>query len=135
MDTTPSASAPAPASAGLLGSLRALCDGLLASGARRLELFSLELQEEKIRLIQVFIWISAVVVSGVMAVTFASLALVYVFWESARLAVLGGLALFYVVACLTVVVAFRRYLKRQPAPFDATLEEFGKDRACIRTAN
>lgn len=131
MDTSSSAAAPA----GLMGSLKALCDGLLASGVRRLELFSLELQEEKIRLIQVFIWISAVVVSGVMAITFASLALVYVFWDSARLAVLGGLALFYLVACVSVIVAFRRYLKRQPAPFDATLEEFGKDRACIRTAN
>lgn len=131
MDTPSSASAPT----GLMGSLRTLCDGLLASGVRRLELFSIELQEEKVRLIQVFIWISAVVVSGVMAITFASLALVYVFWDSARLAVLIGLALFYVAACLTVIVAFRRYLKRQPAPFDATLEEFGKDRACIRTGN
>ncbi len=86
-------------------------------------------------MIQIFIWISAVVVSGVMAITFTSLALVYVFWESARLAVLGGLALFYVAACVAVLIAFRRYLARQDAPFDATLAELRKDRACIRTEN
>jgi uncharacterized membrane protein YqjE len=131
MDT--SSSAPAPA--GFMGSLRSLCDGLLATGARRLELFSLELREEKLRLIQVFMWISAVVFTGMMAITFASLVLVYLFWENARLFVLGGLALLYTGAFLGLLIAFRRYLARQPAPFDATLEELSEDRACIRTEN
>lgn len=129
MDTSP------PATAGILGSLRTFCDGILASGTQRLELLSVELQEEKLRLIQIFMWISAVVFTGMMAITFASLVLVYVFWESARLAVLGGLALFYVVTFIAVIVAFRRYLARQPQPFAATISELGADRACIRTAN
>lgn len=116
-----------------MANLRSLADGLLASAVRRLELFALELKEEKIRLIQVFIWISATVVSGVMAMTFASLSLVYLFWESARLVVLGGLALGYALVFVAVLLAFRRYLARQPPPFEASLEEFGKDRACIRT--
>ena len=30
---------------------------------------------------------------------------------------------------------FRRFLARQPAPFAATLEEIGEDRACIRPTN
>lgn len=124
-----------PATAGILGSLRAFCDGLLASGAQRLELLSVELQEEKLRLIQIFMWISAVVFTGMMAITFASLVLVYAFWESARLAVLGGLALFYAVTFIAVIIAFRRYLARQPQPFAATISELGADRACIRTAN
>lgn len=124
--------APLPSS-GFVGALRALCDGLIATGAKRLELFSLELREEKLRLIQVFIWISAVVFTGLMAITFASLVFVYAFWESARLAVLGGLALFYTAAFVAIIIAFRRYLARQPAPFEATLEELSEDRACIRT--
>lgn len=112
--------------------LRALGDGLLASGQERLELFSVELQEEKFRLIQVFIWISAAVFTGMMAVTFASLTLVYFFWESARLGVLGGLAVFYAGIMLAIIIAFRRYRARQPAPFAATLHEIEEDRACIR---
>ncbi len=118
-----------------MGALRKLCDGLLASGAHRLELFSVELQEEKLRLIQVFIWISAVVFTGMMAITFASLVLVYVCWESARLTVLGGLALFYTVAFFAIIIAFRRYLSRQPKPFAATMGELDQDRACFRIKN
>jgi uncharacterized membrane protein YqjE len=126
---------PSPAPAGILGSLRTFCDSLLASGTQRLELLSVELQEEKFRLIQIFMWISAVVFTGMMAVTFASIVLVYAFWESARLAVLGGLALVYAATFVAVVLAFRAYLARQPQPFAATLSEHGADRACIRTAN
>ncbi|MDP2137663.1 MAG: phage holin family protein [Candidatus Didemnitutus sp.] len=118
-----------------MGSLRALGDGLVASLQDRLELLSLELQEEKFRLIQTFIWISAAVFTGMMAVTFASLTVVYLFWESARLAVLGGLALLYTGALGLIIVALRRFLARQPNPLAATLDEISKDRACIRTDN
>jgi uncharacterized membrane protein YqjE len=121
-----------PASAGFLSSLRSLGDGLLATVQDRLELFSVELQQEKFRLIQTFLWISAAVFTGMMAITFASLTLVYLFWESARLAVLGGLAVFYAGALVAIVIAFRRYRARQPNPFAATLHEMGEDRACIR---
>ena len=123
---------PTPPPDGYLGSLRTLGDALLASVQDRLRLFTVELQEEKFRLVQTFIWISAAVFAGVMAITFVSLTLVYIFWESARLAVLGGLALLYIAALVTIVVAFRRYLARQPDPFAATLHEIGEDRECIR---
>lgn len=121
-----------PADSGYLGSLRSLGDGLLGSVQDRLELFSVELQEEKFRLIQVFTWISAAVFSALMVVTFASLTLVFAFWETARLAVLGGLTALYGGAFLLIVIAFRRYLKRQPKPFAATLQEVHQDRLCIR---
>lgn len=124
-----------PAPEGYLSSLRSLGEGLLAMGQDRLELFTVELQEEKFRLIQVFLWISAVLFTGMLAITFASLALVYFFWESARLAVLSGLAVFYIGALVAIVIAFRRYLSRQPNPFAASLQEIGEDRACIRTKN
>ncbi len=126
---------PPPPPAGIMDSLRSLADGLLASAQDRIGLFSLELQEEKFRLIQIFFWISAVIFLGMMAIMFASLTLVYLFWESARLTVLGGLTLFYAGALLTMIIAFRRNLARQPKPFASTLEEIGADRACIRTGN
>jgi len=124
-----------PSPPGILGSLRALVDGLLSSAHDRLGLISIEIQEEKFRLIQTFFWISAVFLAGVMAVTFASLTLVYLFWESARLAVLGGLALAYTAAFIALIVAFRRYLARQPRMLAATLQELDEDRACIRGKN
>ena len=126
---------PPPVTSGFLRSFRALGDGLLAMAQERLELFTLELHEEKFRLIQTFIWISAAVFTGMMVVTFASLTLVYLFWDSARLGVLGGLTLLYSGALVAIVVSFRRYVARQPSPFSATLQEIRADRACIRTPN
>ena len=122
-----------PAPAGILGSFRVLGDTLLATAQDRLELLSVELQEEKYRLIRIFLWISTAVFTGMMAITFASLTLVYLFWDSARLAVLGGLTVFYASALVVIIILFRRFLARQPSPFAATLEEIGEDRACIRT--
>ena len=117
---------------GLLHSLRSLGDSLLGLVQERIELLSVEVQEEKFRLIQIGIWISAAVFTAMMTLTFASLVLVYLFWDSARLAVLGGLAGFYAVALVTVIVLFRRLLARQSRPFAATLDELREDRACIR---
>lgn len=119
-------------SPGFLHHLRTLGDGLIASVRSRIELLSIELQEEKYRLIQIFFWISAAFFVGVLALTFLSLTLVYLFWDTARLAVLGGLAGFYTAALVAIVVGLRRFLARQPRPFAATLEELEEDRACIR---
>ncbi len=126
---------PSSASPGFLHSARALADGLLATVEDRIELVSVELQEEKLRLIQNFIWISAAVFTGVLAITFASITLVYLLWDSARLAALGGLTLLYTVAMVAIIAAFRRHLARQPKPFAATLGEIKTDRTCIRTEN
>jgi uncharacterized membrane protein YqjE len=119
--------------AGFVGSLRSLGDGLLATVQDRLKLVSIEVHEEKLRLIRTFVWISAAVFAGLMTITFASLTVVYLFWDTARLAVLGGLTALYAGALVVIIVAFRRYLARQPSPFAATLHEIGEDRACIRT--
>jgi uncharacterized membrane protein YqjE len=125
----------APGPSGLLGSLRGFADGLLGSVHDRVELLSIELHEEKLRLVQTFIWISAIVVTGILAIIFASLALVFWFWDTARLTVISGLAVVYAAALVAVVVSFRRYLARQPRPFAGTLSELQQDRTCIRTEN
>jgi uncharacterized membrane protein YqjE len=125
---------PPHATGGFMGTLRVLGDSLMTTVHDRLELFSLELQEEKFRLIRTFCWISAALFTAMMTVMLASLTLVYLFWESARLAVLGGLTLLYAAALVAIILAFRRYLARLPRPFSATLDELTEDRACIRKA-
>src|SRR5687768_3269141 len=96
-----------PAAGGFVASWRAFADSVFATAQHRLDLLSIEVQEEKLRLIQIFIWISAAVFTGVMALTFASLTLVYLFWDSARLAVLGGLAVVYTGAFVAIIAAVR----------------------------
>lgn len=120
-----------PAPTGILGAFKTLGDSLLGTVQDRMELFSLELQEEKLRLIRIFLWISTAVFTGMMTVAFGSLTIVYLFWESARIAVMGGLTAVYAAALIWVIVSFRRFLARQPTPFAATLNELGEDRECI----
>ena len=121
--------------AGLLGSLRGLADSLLESARDRIELFAIELHEEKFRVIQLFIWISAAIFSAILAITFASLTIVYLFWETARIAVLGGFAVAYTAIFVAVLIYCRKFIAQQPRPFGATIMELKSDRTCIRPEN
>jgi uncharacterized membrane protein YqjE len=125
----------APGPSGLLGNLRGFLDGALGSAHDRLELLAVELHEEKFRLIQIFIWISAIVVLGILAMVCASFAVVVMLWDTARVAAICSLAAAYALGLIGTIVGFRRFLKRQPKPFAATLSELRQDRECIRTEN
>jgi uncharacterized membrane protein YqjE len=122
----------APGSSGLLGSLRGFADGLIGSAHDRLELLAVELHEEKYRLIQIFIWISGIVFLAMLAMVFVSMAVLVLLWDKARIAVVCSLAGGYLIGLGAAVLGFRRYLKRQPKPFAATLSELRDDRECIR---
>ena len=124
-----------PGSSGLLGNLRGLADGLIGSAHDRLQLLAVELHEEKYRLIQIFIWISAIVFLVMLATVFASLALVVLLWDTARVAVVCILAGAYIAAAVVTIFGFQRYLKRQAKPFAETLRELREDRECIRAEN
>lgn len=116
----------------MLGSVRSFADGLLASMHDRLELLAIELHEEKHRLVQILMWTSAIMFLAILATIFASLVLVVIFWDTARVAVVCGLAVVYIGALVAAIVGFRRYLARQKKPFAATLRELREDRECIR---
>ena len=105
---------------------------MLDAVKERVELLALELEEEKYRLVQNFVWISAALFVGAMALTFATLTVVYLFWETARVAVLAGVAAFYAGIFVVVVNWIRRNLAQQARPFAATLEEIEEDRQCMR---
>jgi len=118
-----------------MSSLRSLGDNLLGALQSRLTLFSIELHEERLRLAQFVIWLTAALFTGVMALAFVSLALAFWLWQSSPLLAVTVLAGVYLVGFVVVAVAFRRYLARQPRPFDATIQELEKDRQCIRENN
>ncbi len=119
-------------SSGFVHSVRVLGDKLLGLVQTRLALFSVELQEEKLRLMQFFIWVTAALFTGVMALAFCSLALAFWLWQSSPLVAMAALAGLYVLAFVVIVVCFKRHLARQPRPFEATIQEIAGDRSCIR---
>jgi uncharacterized membrane protein YqjE len=125
---------PSPSSPGFTDSLADLGDNLIGTLQERIELVSVELQEEKYRLTQLIIWLSAAVFAGVMTLSFATLTVVYLFWESARLGVLAGFTMIYGAALAWVIVLLRRSFA-QPKPFEATIKTLKEDRECIRKPN
>lgn len=121
------------ATPGFIKNLSALGDSLLGAIQERVELVSVELQEEKYRMIRLIIWISAAVFAGVMTLAFATLTIVYLLWDTARLAALGGFTVLYGGALVWVIVMLRRQFTHQPKPFEATIDSLTEDRACIRS--
>ena len=98
----------------------------------RLKLFAVELNEEKIRLLQNLVLVQLAVFLGAMAAIFASLSVVVIFWETARLTVMLSLAAGYLIGCVAVALVVRRRLAMQPRPFEATIEELEQDRSCLQ---
>lgn len=117
----------------ILAALSGLGENLIGALHDRVELLSLDLHEEKCRLIRIFIWISAIVFTGMLAILFASITVVYFFWDSARLTALGGFALLYGGAFAAILIGFRRHLATKSTPFAASLRELNTDRACFRS--
>jgi uncharacterized membrane protein YqjE len=128
-------SSPPPSAPGFIGALHALGENLVATVEKRLELVSVELQEEKLHLIRSFIWISLIVFAGLAAFACVCIALILACPVALRPALLGGLAGVLLLTFVVSLRAFRLHLATAPRPFAASIEELGKDRACIRAKN
>jgi uncharacterized membrane protein YqjE len=116
---------------GLLASGRRLLRTALALVENRFQLFTVELQEEKIRLIDVLLRVAAVLVLGFMTLISATALVVVLFWETAPVTVLVVVTLAYAAAAVGIGLSIKSRLRREPLPFAGTLAEFKKDRECL----
>ncbi len=113
--------------AGLLHSLRNIGPTLLALLRTRLELFGIELAEERGRAAEL-------AVQGALALLFAAMTLLMVnvlilalSWENHRYAAIVGLIAFYIVGAALFAMRIQRALQSRPPIFDATLAELKAD--------
>src|SRR5689334_20796000 len=117
---------------GLFTSAKRLVDLTLATAQNRVELFAIELQEEKCRLVQALLLAAAAIALGVTALTLVTITVVVLFWEKARVPALCVLSGLFVVATCLVVRALNRLVASAPG-FRSTLAELEKDRACFQS--
>ncbi len=117
---------------GILASLRRILATLLAGAQNRIELFVVELQEEKCRFVEILICLAALVALSMMTLMLITLTIVILFWDSYRLTSLCVLTGFYLVGAILAWRAMRTRLN-SGAAFADTLEELRKDQACLRT--
>ena len=117
-------------SPGLFSAVRRLLNTALAGVENRIELFLVELREERFRVFEVLLLGCAATLLGFMALLTVTVTLVVVFWDSARVQVLVVLSAGYSVA--TIGILWRlKILLRNWSSFAATLSELKKDRACL----
>jgi uncharacterized membrane protein YqjE len=117
---------------GLFGSVRRVCETALSILHNRLELFAVELQEEKSRAVEVLIFALAGVFLGVIAVVVVTFTIAFLLEGDARRIALLVFSALYVLGSAGFFLAVRSLLKNRPPPFSATIAEFKKDRACLQ---
>ncbi len=112
---------------GLLASLRQLTSTLIEILYTRLELFAAEIDEERVRIARA-LWLVAVGVFCLsLGTLLAVLFLVVLFWDTHRLAVLGGLAAGFLLAGITAMLMLKARLSQRVRMFSQSLEELKRD--------
>lgn len=118
-------------SPGLLASLRRAAGTLGALAANRLELFLLELQEERDRVLEVVVLCLLAVLGAGFALALLTGTVLYLFWDTHPLAALLGLTLFYGGGAAAAVWRVWQRLQ-ESRPFASSLAEFRKDQVCFQ---
>lgn len=121
---------PPDARTGLASSLRQTLHRLLAIGSNRFELLTLELQEERDRLLANLLVLLIVAGLILLALMAASAALVIALWSYAPVATLVALAVVYGLGA-TVLALLLSVRLRSGRPLAATREQLGKDRTVL----
>lgn len=120
-------------SVSLAAAVRRVLDSASALVLNRLKLASLELEAQKVRLLEVLVKLAVTLAFGFVALLLGTLTLAIYAWEVARYA--GLLLMFGVFLGATAFLLWRlrEELRKEPRPFEKTLAELEKDHACLRT--
>jgi uncharacterized membrane protein YqjE len=125
-------SAGGDAQGSLLGSVRALLATLIAIGHNRLELFSVEIQEEIDRVASLLIWAVAALLLGGATISMLCVALVLWVGPAQRWIAAAVLGLLLLTGCLAAALQARARLALKKRPFDATLSALAKDHDLLK---
>lgn len=121
----------APPQAGLFASLKRMLATLLELASLRLELVSVEIEEQIEYAASLLLWSVAAIFFGCLSVLLLALTIVIVFWDDHRLLaaglVTGAVALLAVAAVLVV----RARLRQRPRFLVATTAELKRDASAM----
>jgi len=111
-----------------MDSVKRLASTLIAIVSTRLELLANELQDERLRLMQMFfLSLSALFCFG-MGVLLLTVFITVLFWDDHRLAVLGGLCILFFALGTLMAMLLRNKAQSKPKLFSTSLAELAKDR-------
>ncbi|OYY81459.1 MAG: hypothetical protein B7Y33_01705 [Hydrogenophilales bacterium 16-62-9] len=124
-----------PGSGGLFESLKNLSVSLVGVVHTRLELLSVDIAEERVHQTTLLVLgLLALFCFGV-GVVLLSILIVVAFWETHRLAALGGLAGLFLAAGGGVIWVALHKIRTKPKLFQASLAELVKDRQHLNSGS
>jgi uncharacterized membrane protein YqjE len=129
MPTTSGSAPPAP---GIFDSIRSFLATWVGLIKTRVELLSLEVEEQREWLEYVVVWGLAALFCIGLGLVLLTLFIVVCFWDTYRLWVLGGFALLYLGGGGALVLLLRKKMKHRPRMFETTAAELAKDHSYLR---
>ena len=122
----------AAARGGLLHSIKHLAQTLLGAAQTRLEILATEIEEERVRLEQLLLFVLAAGFCLGMGIVLCVALVVLFYWDTHRLAAVGILAVAFLAAGVALGMILRDKVKTRPKAFAVTRGELAKDRAMLR---
>jgi len=116
------------ANSGLMASVKRLLSTLVSIASTRLELLANELQEERLRLMQMLFFALFALFCFGLGILLLTVFIVVLFWDDHRLAVTGTLSVFFFALGLLVVMLLRSRAQARSRLFSVSLAELAKDR-------
>ena len=123
-----------PSGGGLFDSVKQLCSTVLSAATNRVELFTVELQEEKCRVIELVMLAAATAVCGLMSVIMLTATILYLLPAHRRWIALVVLCVIYLGGTLAAAIALKKRLHGSK-PFSGTLQELKRDGECFKVRN
>ncbi len=118
--------------AGIVQSLRNLAATLVAVFHTRLELLVTEIEEERVRLLDLLLWAAAALFCLGVAVLLLVLLLIAVFWDTHRIAVIATLVAVFLAAGICIAAGARNRMHARSRLFSASLDELARDKDQLR---
>lgn len=113
---------------GLMGSVRRLLSTLTSVASTRLALLANELYEERLQLEQMLLYFFTALFCFAMGILLLTTFIVVLFWDTYRLAVLGGLGALFVITGVLLANKLVCISRRKSTLFSVTLAELAVDR-------
>jgi uncharacterized membrane protein YqjE len=120
-------------SPGVIGSLRGLVATVVGLAQTRLQLLANELEEQRIRVLQMVVLAAVAMFFGAMAVILITAFIVVALWDLHRLWTLGLLAALYAAGALAVLSVLKRRAAERPKAFSASVAELQRDEKALRS--
>jgi uncharacterized membrane protein YqjE len=121
-----------PSDGGFFASARRMGESALGLLQTRLALLGVELQEEKLRALNLLLGFAIAITIGATGLFLAIATLALFLWERFGYPGVVALAAICLVTAGLLLWLLRRWILQSPAPFSETAAEFRRDLECLR---